>query len=241
MLPFTQIEPEPGLFEVTVDPGQIAVSHANIGRALGYGEKKMPEHFAGMVGDILARMPSLCAPRAGYRFLDAKIPEDRAEGLYAGGTYFSVKRIVASQLKAAHEVALFVCTIGPGMEQWRRQLELDRDEVLALLVDAVASSAVEAATGMLHDHVQATLLLRGLNVTNRFSPGYCGWPVTDQQQLFSKFPKGFCGITLTESSLMMPIKSVSGIIGIGEKAARKDYPCNRCDRSLCIYRSYRKG
>ena len=236
---FPQFEHAPGLFEVAIDPGKLAVTQTDIGRSLGYGIKKIPEHFAEMIGDVIVHLSSKCAIKAGYRIVDIKIPADRTEGIYAGGTFLNVRNIVTMQLKGSEMAALFACTIGPAMEAWRRALELTRDEVRALLVDAVASSAVENAIGLLHDHIRIKMLERRMNVTNRFSPGYCGWPVTDQQALFSQFPKGFCGITLTDSSLMVPIKSISGIIGIGASVARKDYPCNRCGRDFCLYRKHR--
>ena len=44
----------------------------------------------------------------------------------------------------------------------------------------------------------------GLKITHRYSPGYCGWPVSDQQKLFSFFPQHFAGITLSDSSVMSP-------------------------------------
>ncbi len=241
MLPFPQVEQEPGLFVVAMDAGNLAVTLSDIGRALGYGEKKIPEHFAAMIGDIIGRLASLCEIQAGYRMLAVKAPEDLEGGLFAGDVLFNVRNIVRMQLKDSEKAALFACTIGAAMEEWRKALERDRDEVRALLVDAVASSAVEKTAGLLHDHIQAEMFKQGMNVTNRFSPGYCGWPVTEQKALFSRFPKGFCGITLTESSLMMPMKSISGVIGIGGAVARKDYPCNRCERSLCLYRIYKKG
>jgi hypothetical protein len=235
------IEIEPGLFSVTIHPGKIDVSPADIAAALGYNDKNIPEHFSVMIGESISWLQSLCAIQAGYRVLDLSIAAGRNEGIMAGDTFFGLSKIVTSQLKEAQQVALFVCTIGPVMEEWRRQLQTDRDEVRALFVDTVASAAVEIAAGLLHDHIEATMLGRGMNVTNRFSPGYCGWPVAEQQTLFSLFPAGFCGIVLTESSLMVPIKSISGIIGIGANAARKDYPCNRCEKNNCAYRSSKKG
>jgi hypothetical protein len=236
-----QIEIEPGLFTVAIHPGKIVVSPIDIGASLGYDDKNIPEHFSGMIGESISWLQSLCAIQAGYRVVDLTVPDGRKDGLCLGGTFFDLSKIVMSQLTGAEKVALFVCTIGPVMEEWRRQLETDRDEVRALFVDTVGSASVEIAAGLLHDHIEATMLEQGMNVTNRFSPGYCGWPVAEQQALFSRFPAGFCGIVLNESSLMVPIKSISGIIGIGPKAARKDYPCNRCERNNCVYRSYRKG
>ncbi len=78
------------------------------------------------------------------------------------------------------------------------------------------------------------MLIKGLHVTNRYSPGYCGWSVAEQGMLFSFLPKNFCDIRLTESSLMIPLKSVSGIIGIGKELRRKGYKCDFCDIANCL-------
>ncbi|MEE3446448.1 MAG: vitamin B12 dependent-methionine synthase activation domain-containing protein, partial [Prevotella sp.] len=67
-------------------------------------------------------------------------------------------------------------------------------------------------------------------------PGYCGWHVSQQQLLFPLFNGQTCGVTLTDSSLMLPIKSVSGIIGVGEKVRRLDYTCGLCNFEKCYKR-----
>ena len=72
--------------------------------------------------------------------------------------------------------------------------------------------------------------------TNRFSPGYCGWHVSQQQLLFPLFQGHTCGVKLTDSSLMIPIKSVSGIIGLGEKVRKLEYTCGLCDFKQCYKR-----
>jgi cobalamin-dependent methionine synthase I len=77
-------------------------------------------------------------------------------------------------------------------------------------------------------------------ITNRYSPGYCDWPVKDQQKLFSFFPEKFCGIRLSESSLMYPIKSLSGMIGIGSLVSYQLYPCDSCKDENCQYRKLRQ-
>lgn len=88
----------------------------------------------------------------------------------------------------------------------------------------------------IQDEMEQHLRQYGLNITDRYSPGYCGWNVDEQQKLFSLFPDKFCGVTLTPHSLMQPVKSVSGIIGIGPEVSRKGYTCNVCDMANCIYR-----
>jgi len=76
-----------------------------------------------------------------------------------------------------------------------------------------------------------------MNITNRYSPGYCGWNITGQKILFSLLPEYFCGIELTDTCLMLPIKSVSGIIGIGRDVKFNAYTRNLCDMQYCLYRN----
>jgi hypothetical protein len=51
----------------------------------------------------------------------------------------------------------------------------------------------------------------------RFSPGYCGWDLTAQRGLFEALQPAEIGITLSESCLMRPLKSISGVFIAGEK------------------------
>ncbi|KAB2838638.1 MAG: hypothetical protein F9K45_11080, partial [Melioribacteraceae bacterium] len=96
---------------------------------------------------------------------------------------------------------------------------------------------VEACANALHEHIKEKMLRNNLKTTNRYSPGYCNWKVNEQHLLFSLLPKNFCGIKLTDSALMLPIKSISGIIGIGEKVKYSEYSCNECNIKDCTYRT----
>lgn len=152
------------------------------------------------------------------------------------GVEFSCGRIILSQLKEVRQIAVFVCSIGDKMETWANQLLAENDFLEGYLADAIASEMVESATDQIQEKLSAEMKSSGLQITNRFSPGYCGWQVAEQHKLFGFLPQGFCGVSLTESALMRPIKSVSGIIGIGEKVKRRDYPCKVCNMKDCIYR-----
>jgi hypothetical protein len=79
-----------------------------------------------------------------------------------------------------------------------------------------------------------------LKITNRYSPGYCGWRVAEQQRLFKMFPVDFCNIRLTESMMMDPVKSVSGIIGVGKEVKYNSYTCNLCNSFNCLYKNLKK-
>jgi cobalamin-dependent methionine synthase I len=78
---------------------------------------------------------------------------------------------------------------------------------------------------------------QGWGISNRYSPGYCGWNVAEQQILFALLPPNPCNISLTQSSLMQPIKSISGIIGFGPDVKSKGHTCQFCEMQNCIYRN----
>jgi hypothetical protein len=73
-----------------------------------------------------------------------------------------------------------------------------------------------------------------LQTTNSYSPGYCGWHVREQKQLFSLLPDNPCGIKLNNSRLMHPVKSVSGIIGLGIGIEQTPYACEICGLKGCF-------
>jgi hypothetical protein len=237
--PFSQIETDNDVFEVAIQFDDRSLNKTEIGLSLGYVDGLIPKHFEIMVDDIILQLPSRCDIKTGYRILPLRIPTDRFDSIEVDGTFFQVQKIVASQLKKAETAALFVCTIGVAMENWSRELIRTGDPALGYLVDTIASAATEHATDMLHDHIGYQMSLRGLKITNRYSPGYCNWSVAEQHLLFSKFPPNYCGIRLTESALMVPTKSASGIIGIGTAVKRKEYICATCGMKDCTYRAIR--
>ena len=234
-------EIQKNLFEVSVDFRDLEIDKSEIERTLGYKENGIPQHFSEMIDEIVARLSGMCMARGGYRILEIEVSREKAGGFFIDGILFRTDKIVTSQLKGSEKAALFVATIGTDAEKWSKELMMQGDPVMGYLADTVASVTVEALTDLLHDIIGSEMGKQGLNITNRYSPGYCNWPVSEQHLLFSLLPRDFCGITLNESALMSPVKSVSGIIGIGSGVIRRDYLCDRCGVKDCTYRSKRES
>ena len=227
------------VYEVRLDFKDIIISTDEIALSLGYDDGMIPEHFREMVDEILSQVPRRCKIKAGYRILDLKKPIERNDGIFIDEIFFKMDRILTSQLRKAEKAAVFVCSIGTGMETWAKQMLRTGEPAMSYFVDTIASVTTENVTDLLHDRIAQKMSEHGLKITNRYSPGYCNWPVSEQHLLFSLLPQNFCGITLTESALMLPIKSVSGVIGIGESVEWKEYICDRCGMKDCTYRAKR--
>jgi hypothetical protein len=165
---------------------------------------------------LLAAAAAHAEPRAGYVVVTEP---------------FDPGPIVADVLAGAERFAVFLATLGPAFDAWSRGYFETGDPFRGFVADAIGSVAVEAAVDRIVEKIAAEAGADG--VTNRVSPGYCGWDVADQHRLFRCFPEGFLGVRLTEAALMVPLKSVSGVVGIGPGLERRDYPCDVCEIEDC--------
>lgn len=149
---------------------------------------------------------------------------------------FDIGKIIERQLRSSEAYTLFICTSGVEYEAYQQRLKADGDMVRVFIADALGSVIAEKCADQMEQTLQESINKLGWHHTNRFSPGYCGWHVSQQQLLFPLFNGQTCGVHLTDSSLMIPIKSVSGIIGIGEKVRKLEYSCGLCDFKQCYKR-----
>jgi hypothetical protein len=115
------------------------------------------------------------------------------------------------------------------------------DMLRAFMADALGSVMAERCADAMERSLQESIDKLSWHRTNRFSPGYCGWHVSGQHVLFPFFGSpNACDVTLNESALMTPIKSVSGVIGLGSHVRRLDYSCGLCDMKDCFKRRGRR-
>lgn len=216
---------------------QLGITPLSAGRAMGYRDVLPPEPVYSLIESSLEALSDINDIRAEYRVFEI-IDFDKAEkSITVNEEIFTIKNIIFSQIKSATEVAFFITTAGATLEQLTGEARRRNDLLQEYVYDIIGSEIAEAAASGLEDHLREEAIKEGKNISMRFSPGYCGWELTDQKKFFSFFPANFCGVSLTESCLMRPVKSVSGIIGIGTGSFRKTYRCNICNDQYCIYRS----
>jgi len=204
---------------------------------MGYQSGTAPEPVTILINEITEELLPLGGIKAEY-IIFPEISLNREEkSLQIEGVTFNIKPIIYRQIKDAEEAALFICTAGPVIGEMSRNSMKGGDLLKGYVYDVIGSEVVEAAADLMQEELRKSMAVPGKGITNRFSPGYCGWDVAEQHQLFSFFKDNFCGITLTESALMNPVKSVSGVIGVGRNARYTPYQCKLCDDKNCIYRN----
>jgi hypothetical protein len=226
----------PEIYQYTLQ--ELSLKMRWIESLLGYPGGDLPEPLPGVIRSIMHEAPVHADIKGGY-LIREDIDIRDGDKIGVGELEFHPTRAIARQVRAAEQMAFFMITAGKGITEWSQQELTGGDPMAGYIIDLIGSEIVVAALDRMQDELAEKMGKDGLRITNRYSPGDCGWPVTDQQKLFSLFPENFCGISLSESSLMHPIKSVSGIIGIGKDVRKTAYACDLCGMESCVYR-YRK-
>ena len=216
------------MFEKQLSLENLHLSPVEVYRQMGYGEKAPDERTAAEVRRLLASVAQIAVPRYCYMVKEGRLENDL---LQMCGQEFHLGPVIARQLDGATHFAVFVATAGVEFEEWRK-----RDDLLeSFIADAIGSVVAERSADEMEKALQASIEKLGWKRTNRFSPGYCEW-ATDEQRLLVPLlgEPNPCGVWLTESALMWPVKSVSGIIGLGENVIYRDYSCQRCQLTHCF-------
>ncbi len=153
-----------------------------------------------------------------------------------GNTKLNTGSQICGYMKEASFVALFLCTAGETFTRLTKKFNATGDLLEAYLIDSIGSLTVEKAMDKIHEDLEKKMDEKEFKISNRYSPGYCNWALTGQKLLFELIDKNPVHISLSDSCLMTPIKSVSGIIGIGKDIKKRPYACQICQNTLCIYR-----
>ena len=202
----------------------------------GFNNDNVLSHFPELIEIALKEAPNLCEIRAGFKYFDHFVINLTHQNIIIDNQTFSPGEIIATQLKNASSVAVFLCTAGANISNYSKLLAENGNHLLSYIFDLTGNLITEKVLDKLIIDFEKEVKLSGLKISDFYSPGFCNWNITEQLKLFSLLPENFCGISLSESMLMNPIKSVSGIFGVGKTLTRNNYRCNWCSDMNCLYR-----
>lgn len=219
---------------------ELSITPRDLYELLGFEGKEIPEPFPDLILKAIKTAPDFCEIAGGYKVYNPVIINSDEQKIIIKEFEFSPGKIITTQLKKADAAAIFVCTAGEGISKQSKKLLEGEDPLMGYVFDVLGSVIVEKAMNLIQKQLEKECLKNKLFISDRYSPGYCDWSVSEQQVLFKLLPQNFCGVELSESSLMHPIKSISGIIGIGADLKQKGYQCSWCNDKNCIYGRIRR-
>ncbi|HSD28279.1 MAG TPA: vitamin B12 dependent-methionine synthase activation domain-containing protein [Vicinamibacteria bacterium] len=188
-----------------------------------------------LLDEAMSTAAALVEPRA----VCEELSEERFASVLAPLDIPRDDLVVGRVYPRAQGLALFVATLGEALPERIRRL-FDEDALAeAWMLDAVASAGADLLADRLAEGYRVTLVARGLDGVRvlPYSPGYCGWPTRGQRPLFDALRPEEIGVTLNDSCLMSPIKTVSGVLVAGPGEVHKFRPnfpfCDDCQTHEC--------
>jgi len=206
--------------------------------AQGIPQQVEPDaRVVGLLEEALSQLRELVEPLGVMQ--EVTLPEfDR---IYPGEGLNAPASPLAQIYPQAEVLALFAVTLGAPVCRRIAELFDVHDYALASLLDAAASEAADLTAAALEKIFADTFRMYGKlrpdAVALRYSPGYCGWHVSGQKALFARLNPYEIEVSLRESCLMEPLKSVSGVVVGGPRQIHEfepGYPfCADCSDFGC--------
>lgn len=124
---------------------------------------------------------------------------------------------VTTVVAGASHLVVAVCTIGQPMSDRATEYQKTGEPLRALFLDGLGTFAVGMLRQRVCDWLENDCASQGLHSSTSLSPGESIWTIKDQTVIFDLVDAGAIGVTLTETLLMKPFKSLSLIMGIGNQ------------------------
>ena len=219
-----------------------------ITRYLGYYGVTPDESMMREIDQCIQELEKVITPRFVYDRFGLLQKEEGDGSVLSFGGIETGSRDLARNLKGCTEVYIMAVTLGPGPDRLVRRASVGRMS-RALIYQAAAAAMTEAWCDEINERIRSEAARDGLYTRPRFSPGYGDLPLSVQKQISGllNMPKEI-GVSLTESLLMTPSKSVTALIGVSPEPASpgRDSPeagkCGSCAAAeSCPYADHSIG
>lgn len=177
-------------------------------RYMGYKYGSEPsEEICALCEKAYNELCSVITPKYIYKEYDFTRTED---GIIVDGIEFKSAKLL-NHLKDSTSIILFGATLGVGADTLVRKYSIT-DSAMTSIVHCVGASMVENLCDQACEELKDTI--KGEHKC-RFSPGYGGLDISSQADFFKLLPMTKqMGVTLSESFLMTPTKTVTAFIGV---------------------------
>lgn len=215
----------------------ITISTINIKEVLkylGYKGGKIEQKYIDEINSVSEVALNIAKPKYCYSEFPIEIKDNGVN--ICGTTLFLEGKDIKNHLSTSKSCILLGATIGLGVDKFLRENAYDVKNTL--IFDCCASDIVERLCDEVEDRLRKEKLKDGLYLTPRFSCGYGDLSIQHQKDFVNVLnATRQIGLTVSSSNLLIPTKSVTAIMGVGEKQGKKPFSCDICFlRDTCSIR-----
>lgn len=189
------------------------------------------------VSKMLDECISECTGRLTYKVCYGEFPVELSEKSVDFSFMKAESKALAKNFSGCRASIVFAATVGIEMD--RLIAKYGRiSPAKGLIFQAIGAERIESLCDAFNKDIKMRLSERGLFARPRFSPGYGDFPLNAQTDIFRVLdcPRKI-GLSLNESLLMSPSKSVTAVIGVSEfNSGCGNVPCEQCAKKDCAFR-----
>ncbi len=221
---------------------KLNIEREEVLRYQGYSKKKVKkpnQNILKITEEEINRSYNLFKPRGIYSLIKITCFTSKGKINLENELVFRFSKSVINQLKGASHLLVGVVTVGDFLEKKVSELFSQGEYPQALALDAVGTVAVEDFSRRVRKLARQEIKKQGFKTSRRFSPGYSGWEVSQQEIIFKSIPVDNIGVRLTKGYMMLPQKSLSWVIGVGKEIitpSEEDNNCGNCQSRCCNYK-----
>ena len=176
-------------------------------------------------------------PKLSYKICYITLPLELAGATCDFGCMKVKSQDLAKNLKDCEKVVLFAATVGVEIDRLIKKYGAI-SPAKAVLLQAIGAERIESLCDTFCEEIRK----EGKNLCPRFSAGYGDLPLETQKDIFQILNcNKNIGLSLNDSLMMSPSKSVTAFIGIKtlqhtQEEEGKRHNCSLCKKTDCIYK-----
>jgi len=174
-----------------------------------------PERQTSLNRELLRESRRLLEPSLVYYLFPLREVREAEVVIHEGATFHG--HLLADRFGLAKEVALEVCTVGAALDERVARYREEGDQVRAVLLDGIGTAAVGELAEKAHALIVDLAKDRGWVASAPFQPGQLDWPLADHEVFFELLPAEELGLRLDSNHFIIPSKSLSMVVGLGEE------------------------
>ena len=202
-------------------------------RYLGHRGQEIPENVDELIEDCMRELEQAAAARSVWREYPLKIQDHVLDMTFVQTRSSNLER----NLRDCKRILVFGATLGSRVDVLLHRYGLLQMSK-AVILQAAAAAMLETYCDWKNEALRQEYQEKGWYMRPRFSPGYGDFPLECQRQIQAALELGKrIGVTLTDSLLMAPSKSVTAVMGLSRKPRMCSIQgCEACGKKDCAYR-----
>lgn len=192
------------------------------------------ETILSLIDSCIEELKSTVSMKSIYSIFDLSI---KGYSIQIGDTFFIESKNLSKNLKECEKIILFAATLGSQPDLLMKRYTLT-DMTRVAVLQAAAAAMIEEYCDKCQKKIEQEQEKKKLYLRPRFSPGYGDFDIKYQQQMISILdcPRKI-GLTLTNSFILAPSKSVTAVIGLSQKKKNCHIKgCEVCNQLDCTFR-----